>query len=109
VGPRPQCKFTISLMSPISGVWLLPAGHTVHATCRKPTCGAAVAHLRALPGASQRLRLFEADLLLPGSFDEAVAGCDAVLHTASPYTLQVSSTPCWQAQSIVELLGWVEF
>ncbi len=45
--------------------------------------------LKALPGAAQRLRLFRADLLEPGSFDAAVAGCDHVLHTASPFVINV--------------------
>ena len=46
-------------------------------------------HLRALPGASQRLELVEADLTVPGSFEPAVRGCAAVFHTASPYIIQV--------------------
>ena len=33
---------------------------------------AAVSALAALPGASERLKLFHADLLSPGSFDAAV-------------------------------------
>lgn len=49
----------------------------------------AVAALLALPGASERLQLFAADLLQLGSFDEAVAGCDVVIHTASPFALSV--------------------
>lgn len=66
---------------------LLAAGHTVHATCRDPKSQAAVGHLTALPGAGERLKLFQADLLRDGSFDAAMAGCTAVMHTASPYTL----------------------
>lgn len=46
---------------------------------------AKTAHLTALEGAKERLKLFEADLLKAGSFDEAVAGCDTVIHTASPF------------------------
>lgn len=38
---------------------------------------------------ADRLKLFKADLLAPGAFDEAVAGCDMVIHTASPYQLDV--------------------
>jgi nucleoside-diphosphate-sugar epimerase len=33
--------------------------------------------------------LFEADLLVDGSFDECFAGCSAVFHVASPFQLQV--------------------
>lgn len=36
-------------------------------------------------GAAERLQLFQADLMAPGSFDDAVAGCDAVVHCASPF------------------------
>lgn len=68
---------------------LLAAGHTVHATCRNPYSKAAVGHLLAMPGAAERLKLFQANLLAPGAFDEAVAGCDVVIHTASPYALHV--------------------
>ncbi|CAL1128554.1 unnamed protein product, partial [Cladocopium goreaui] len=44
------------------------------------------AYLMDLPGASSRLKIFEdVDLLTPGAFDAAIAGCGAVLHTASPF------------------------
>lgn len=66
---------------------LLAAGHTVHATARNPSNAKAVGHLTSLPGAAERLKLFKADLLADGAFDEALAGCSAVLHTASPYLL----------------------
>ena len=41
---------------------------------------------QALPGGAERLKLFPADLLEVGSFDAAFAGCDYVVHCASPYT-----------------------
>ena len=63
---------------------LLATGYTVHGTVRSLENREKVAHLEALPFAATRLKLFEADLLVDGSFDAAVAGCDAVLHTASP-------------------------
>lgn len=68
---------------------LLATGHTVHATCRAPEKEESVAHLKAFPGADKNLKLFKADLLTPGAFDESIQGCDYVLHTASPYTLNV--------------------
>lgn len=68
---------------------LLAAGHTVHGTARHPGSATGVAHLMAMDGAAQRLRLFKADLMTPGDFHEAVAGCDVVIHTASPYQLDV--------------------
>src|ERR1700730_4005548 len=45
--------------------------------------------LQQLPGAFERLELVEADLLQEGSFDAAADGCDAVVHSASPYVLNV--------------------
>lgn len=59
----------------------------VHATCRDPNSASATGHLTSLPGAKERLKLFQADLLRERSFDAALAGCTAVLHTASPYAL----------------------
>ena len=68
--------------------FLLEDGFTVHATVRDPARSDKVAHLSALaekgPG---HLKLFAADLLAPGSFDEAMQGCELVLHTASPFRL----------------------
>ena len=40
--------------------------------------GSQVGHLRTLPGADERLELFQADLLEDGSFAEAVSGCQVV-------------------------------
>ncbi|GLC73284.1 hypothetical protein PLESTF_001356300 [Pleodorina starrii] len=66
---------------------LLRAGHTVHGTCRDPSNLTALSPLMDLPGASERLRLFKADLMVPGSFDAAVQGCDYVIHVAAPVVL----------------------
>jgi nucleoside-diphosphate-sugar epimerase len=68
---------------------LLAAGHTVHGTARQPSNSSTTKHLLAMPGAAEHLKLFKADLLHPDAFDEAVAGCDVVIHTASPYQLEV--------------------
>lgn len=65
---------------------LLEAGYTVHGTCRSRS---AASHLQQLPGAKKQLKLFHADLLEDGSFDEAMQGCSYVLHTASPYMVDV--------------------
>lgn len=66
---------------------LLAKGYRVRGTVRNPNKVADVAHLKALPGAAERLELFAADLLSPGSFDAAARGCEVVLHTASPYVM----------------------
>ncbi|WP_066261334.1 NAD-dependent epimerase/dehydratase family protein [Hydrogenophaga flava] len=67
---------------------LLEAGHRVNATVRSLGQTAKLRPLQALqqqfPG---RLTLFEADLLKPGSFDAAMAGCAVVHHVASPFLL----------------------
>ncbi|KXZ43332.1 hypothetical protein GPECTOR_94g654 [Gonium pectorale] len=68
---------------------LLAAGHTVVATVRDPSNQAIVGPLKALPGAAQRLELFAADLLVPGSFDAALSGCEVVIHTASPFIINI--------------------
>lgn len=64
---------------------LLGRGYEVRATVRDPGDEAKTAHLRALGDVT----LFQADLRAPGSFDEAVAGCRAVVHAAS--TVQLSA------------------
>lgn len=68
---------------------LLDRGYIVHATLRDNT-PSRVAHLISHPKASTNLRLFEADLQVVGSFDPAFAGCDAVIHVASPFTLHAA-------------------
>ncbi|XP_008797849.2 tetraketide alpha-pyrone reductase 2 [Phoenix dactylifera] len=63
---------------------LLARGYTVRATVRDPGDESRVGFLRSLDGAEERLRLVKADLLVEGSFDEAVNGVDGVFHTACP-------------------------
>jgi nucleoside-diphosphate-sugar epimerase len=67
---------------------LLERDYRVHTTVRSAAHTAKVLPLRDLqkefPG---RLTLFEADLLRPGSFDEAMSGCRVVFHVASPFLM----------------------
>ncbi|KAJ1282810.1 hypothetical protein BS78_03G080300 [Paspalum vaginatum] len=63
---------------------LLAAGHSVRATVRDPDDEGKVGFLWELDGAGERLQLVAADLLVEGSFDDAVSGVDGVFHTASP-------------------------
>ncbi len=67
---------------------LLENGWTVHASVRDPGNAHKLSALLGLqarfPG---RLRLFAADLLREGAFDEAMRGCDTVFHVASPFFL----------------------
>lgn len=69
---------------------LLEQGATVHATARDPDNAAKVAHLKVLAdGLPGVLKLYQADLLVEGSFAEAMVGCGLVFHTASPFTTNV--------------------
>lgn len=66
---------------------LLERGYRVRGTVR----GGADRYpfLTSLPGAAERLELVNADLTTEGAFDAAVRGCEYVMHTASPYALDV--------------------
>jgi nucleoside-diphosphate-sugar epimerase len=69
---------------------LLELGVTVHAAVRDPEDRNKIRHLEqmaaGLPGA---LRFFKADLLQENSYAAAMAGCNVVFHTASPFNLHV--------------------
>ena len=64
---------------------LLRAGHTVHAPVRSLD-EENIGFLKAMPGADERLKLFKVtDLMDPGAYDESIAGCEVLLHVASPF------------------------
>ncbi len=70
---------------------MLDAGVTVHAAVRDPGNSAKIAHLEAMAAAAPgRLRFFKCDLLDPGSYAAAMAGCKYVFHTASPFVTKVA-------------------
>jgi nucleoside-diphosphate-sugar epimerase len=55
---------------------------------RNPQKASGLEHLHALAEAHPgRLTLHRAELLEPGSYTEAMAGCELVIHTASPFLL----------------------
>lgn len=65
---------------------LLERGYQVRGTVRKLSNEPKSRHLTRLAaelGRSDALELFEADLSSPGSFDEALRGCDFLCHVAS--------------------------
>jgi nucleoside-diphosphate-sugar epimerase len=67
---------------------LLARGCTVRASVRDLDRADKVEPLRRLArDLTGTLELFEADLLEPGSFDEAMSGCQVVFHVASPFLL----------------------
>ena len=73
---------------------LLDDGITVHATVRDPSDQAKVEHLSSIADKSSAdLTLFKADLLDAGSFDEAAANCELIIHTASPFFITNVKNP----------------
>ncbi|CAN6201085.1 unnamed protein product [Urochloa humidicola] len=67
--------------------------YVVHGTVRDPS-DPKNAHLMALDGAGERLRLFKADMLDPAAVAAAVAGClDGVFHVASPVPAVTPTNP----------------
>ncbi len=71
---------------------LLEDGYSVRATVRGLTEGKKYEYLTSLSVASERLELVQAELLDEGSYDNAVAGCEYVIHSASPYVLDVDDS-----------------
>lgn len=71
---------------------LLQEGFTVHAPVRDPDAHEKLIYLNRcaekLPG---HIRYFKADLLVEGSYDEAMKGCELVFHTASPFTSKIKN------------------
>lgn len=69
---------------------LLEAGVTVHAAVRDPSKEEKLKYLNAMaannPG---EIKYFKSDLLNEGSYAEAMYSCSIVLHTASPFTVDV--------------------
>jgi dihydroflavonol-4-reductase len=65
---------------------LLARGYLVRGTARS-AARVAETKLPSLPG-FDRMTVVEADLLDAAGFRDAFAGCEAVLHMASPYTLE---------------------
>ncbi|KAK6146451.1 hypothetical protein DH2020_020320 [Rehmannia glutinosa] len=68
---------------------LLQDGYSVNATIRiDPERKRDISYLTNLPGASERLHIFNADLEKPESFGAAIEGCIGVFHVAHPLDLQ---------------------
>ena len=72
---------------------LLEQGYTVRAVVRNSSDQTKVAHLLALPGAAERLTCVSGQLLEAGGYDDAFAGCAAVVHTAAVVEVPRQSTP----------------
>ncbi|WP_163708554.1 NAD-dependent epimerase/dehydratase family protein [Mangrovibacterium lignilyticum] len=73
---------------------LLEEGLTVHTTVRSIGDEQKYQHLQNIQHrAHGRLKFFEADLLIDGSFDDAVRDCELIIHTASPFQLTGIKNP----------------
>ncbi len=68
---------------------LVDDGFTVHGTVRSLSNEKKFAHLSEISKkGSGNLKLYEADLLEEGTFNEAMKDCELVIHTASPFFIQ---------------------
>lgn len=69
---------------------LLDKGVTVHTTVRDPSKTQRLQYLQDVADkAGGVIKFFKADLTTPGSFKEAMKGCYAVFHTASPFIADI--------------------
>lgn len=69
---------------------LLEEGFTVHAPVRDPGNAQKLHYLNAIAAkAPGTIRYYQADLLDEGSYADAMAGCQIVFHTASPFKIDV--------------------
>jgi nucleoside-diphosphate-sugar epimerase len=69
--------------------YLLESGYTVRVTVRDKSKTEKYKHLVQLAEEAKGiLEIWSANLLDEGSFDEAAAGADAIMHIASPFTLR---------------------
>ncbi|MFA9391405.1 MAG: NAD-dependent epimerase/dehydratase family protein [Prolixibacteraceae bacterium] len=69
---------------------LLDHGLTVHAPIRNPNDKEKLKYLNQLAENTHgTIKFFEADLLKPGSYNEAMKDCELVFHTASPFINKV--------------------
>ncbi|PSR91170.1 Tetraketide alpha-pyrone reductase [Actinidia chinensis var. chinensis] len=80
---------------------LLEKGHCVRTTVRDPENEEKVGFLWDLSGAKERLRIFKADLMVEGSFDQAIQGVDGanLVDPCIKGTLNVLSS-CTRASSM---------
>ncbi|GLT42202.1 hypothetical protein SLA2020_162160 [Shorea laevis] len=74
---------------------LLQWGYSVHTTSRTHVAEQKrdISFLTQLPKATERLKIFNADLEDPNSFDAAIEGCRGVFHVATPMDLKDEEPP----------------
>jgi len=78
------------LGSQVTAYFLRDGGYTIRGTVRDTKNEKKLAPLRKAFGEDfARIELVEADLLKPESLDQAIAGCQYVVHTASPFPIEM--------------------
>ncbi len=71
---------------------LLEKGHTVHAPIRNPESKEKTKYLDGIAAKSQgSILYFKADLMNVGSYAKAMEGCELVIHSASPFNLNIKN------------------
>ncbi len=96
--PESNIKFLVTGGTGYIASWiikyLLEGGYSVNTTVRNAKDDRKITHLinieKENPG---RLRFFDADLNKPGSFDDAMANSDYLIHSASPFRVQGIKNP----------------
>ncbi|KAF7007669.1 hypothetical protein CFC21_022585 [Triticum aestivum] len=84
---------------------LLQRGCVVHATLRSLRDEKKTGLLRSLPGAAERLVLFEADIYDAATFEPAIQGCDFVFLVATPLLHDASSTKqCERSKTVKRVI-----
>ena len=64
--------------------------------------------LKSLEGASENLTIFSGvDLLESGSYNECIAKCDAVLHTASPFFFEGGTEELLVKPALEGVAEWI--
>ncbi|RZC73266.1 hypothetical protein C5167_048746 [Papaver somniferum] len=89
------------------GSWLimrlLERDYSVRATVRlDPERKRDISHLTNLPGALERLHIFNADLAKLTSFDEAIDGCVGVFHVAYPINIEENEADDATVKTLVD-------
>ncbi|AYF43850.1 diaminohydroxyphosphoribosylaminopyrimidine deaminase [Halobacteriovorax sp. BALOs_7] len=73
--------------------YLLEDGFTVHCAVRDPQNELKTSHLRSLTKDSSKIKFFKSDLMIENSYEEAMKGCEVVIHTASPFFYDLKKDP----------------
>ncbi|XP_047062889.1 putative anthocyanidin reductase [Lolium rigidum] len=83
-----SCRVCVTGAAGYIGSWLvrklLDRGCAVHATLRNIADEQKAALLKGLPGAAERLTLFQADIYDAATFEPAIQGCEFVFLVATP-------------------------